>query len=59
MAAFKLPIIMLIVFSLIIFTKTEDSFYTVNTKKSLHRVSEKFLSVSIDPAVLLAGANLR
>lgn len=58
MAAFKLPII-LTVFSLIAYTKPEDSFYTVNTKKPLHRVSEKFLSVSIDPAVLLAGVNLR
>lgn len=58
MASFKLPII-LIVISLIVSTQTEDSFYTVNIKKSLHQVSEKFLSVSIDPAVLLAGANLR
>lgn len=58
MASFKLPII-LIVISLIVSTQTEDSFYTVNIKKSLHQVSEKFLSVSIDPAVLLAGVNLR
>ncbi|CAG9862577.1 unnamed protein product [Phyllotreta striolata] len=30
----------------------------INVKKAAQRVSEKFLSISVDPAVLLAGVNL-
>ncbi|XP_063907710.1 uncharacterized protein LOC135125895 [Zophobas morio] len=37
---------------------TDEAIYTINGKKSLHTVSEKFVSFSIDPAVLLTGLNL-
>ncbi|XP_044266264.1 uncharacterized protein LOC123012424 [Tribolium madens] len=36
----------------------DESVFTVNGKKALHIVSDKFLSFSIDPAVLLTGLNL-
>ncbi|XP_064210852.1 uncharacterized protein LOC100141957 [Tribolium castaneum] len=36
----------------------DESVFTVNGKKALHTVSDKFLSLSIDPAVLLTGLNL-
>ncbi|XP_066253298.1 calponin homology domain-containing protein DDB_G0272472-like [Euwallacea similis] len=51
----------LIIFTIFILPleiNTEDVFYTINTKRPLYQVSEKFLSVSIDPAVLLAEVNL-
>lgn len=38
---------------------SEEAFCTLNGKKALHKVNEKFLSISIDPAVLLTGLNLR
>lgn len=31
----------------------------INVKKAVQCVSEKFLSITVDPAVLLAGVNLR
>ncbi|XP_050310397.1 uncharacterized protein LOC126746276 [Anthonomus grandis grandis] len=39
-------------------SKPEEIFYNVNNLKVLHKVSDKFLSISIDPGVLLAGVNL-
>lgn len=33
--------------------------YNINSKRPINFVSDKFLSISIDPAVLLAGINLR
>ncbi|KAJ8984002.1 hypothetical protein NQ317_006855 [Molorchus minor] len=35
-----------------------ESICNINGEKALQRISEKFLSISIDPAVLLAGLNL-
>ncbi|RZC33190.1 calponin -likey domain-containing protein, partial [Asbolus verrucosus] len=35
-----------------------EAVYTINSKKALHSVSEKFLSIVIDPAILLTGLNL-
>lgn len=37
----------------------EEAFCSVNGKKALHKLNEKFLSISVDPAVLLTGLNLR
>lgn len=36
-----------------------ETFFNINGKKVLNYVSDKFLSISIDPAVLLAGVSLR
>ncbi|KAJ3625935.1 hypothetical protein MTP99_016467 [Tenebrio molitor] len=36
----------------------DEAIYAINGKKGAHRVSDKFLSLSIDPAVLLTGLNL-
>lgn len=33
--------------------------YNINCKRPINLVSDKFLSISIDPAVLMAGMNLR
>ncbi|KAJ8920301.1 hypothetical protein NQ315_011962 [Exocentrus adspersus] len=35
-----------------------EAFCSINGRKALHRVSDQFLSISIDPAVLVAGLNL-
>lgn len=39
--------------------KSEDVFATINTKKSLNMVDEKFISVVIDPMILLGELNIR
>ncbi|XP_066139321.1 uncharacterized protein [Euwallacea fornicatus] len=51
----------LIIFTIFILPleiNTEDAFYNIITKRHLYQVSEKFLSVSIDPSVLLTEVNL-
>ncbi|CAH0554437.1 unnamed protein product [Brassicogethes aeneus] len=46
-------------FCLIInFCISEEEFFTINGKKVLNIVSERFLSFSLDPVVLLTGLNL-
>ncbi|XP_076265337.1 uncharacterized protein LOC143199418 isoform X2 [Rhynchophorus ferrugineus] len=42
----------------VLYVQCEDAFYNVNTKKVFHTVSDKFLSLSIDPGLLLIGVNL-
>ncbi|KAL1494767.1 hypothetical protein ABEB36_010313 [Hypothenemus hampei] len=56
MSRYKIIFVLLSVLSVSI--KSQDSFFTIDTRKSFYKVSDKFLSVSIDPAVLLAGVNL-
>ncbi|XP_044754620.1 uncharacterized protein LOC123313703 [Coccinella septempunctata] len=38
--------------------KSDENIFVVNSKRPLHVVSERFLSISIDPAVLLTKINL-
>lgn len=53
----------LLIFTLVYRTSAADEkneiSCNINGKKAVNVVSEKFLSISIDPAVLLAGVNLR
>lgn len=52
----------LIIFSLFCNVKPDEkSEYLCNiiSKKPINFVSDKFLSISVDPAVLIAGMNLR
>lgn len=37
----------------------EDVFATINTKRPLNVVDEKYISVVIDPMILLSGLNIR
>lgn len=47
------------VFLIINNVRTEEDFCSINFKKVVNKVSDKFLSFSIDPVVLLSGFNLR
>ncbi|KAL3267909.1 hypothetical protein HHI36_007047 [Cryptolaemus montrouzieri] len=40
------------------FGKSDENIYVLNNRRPLHIVSDKFLSVSVDPAILLTRINL-
>lgn len=38
---------------------SEETVCTINGRKAINVVNEKFLSITIDPAILLTGLNIR
>lgn len=38
---------------------SQDVSVTINTKRSLHIVDERFISILVDPMVLMTGLNIR
>lgn len=38
---------------------SEETLCTINGRKAINVVNEKFLSITIDPAILLTGLNIR
>lgn len=59
MMIFKSFYLSFFVFLIINNVRTEEDFCSINFKKVVNKVSDKFLSFSIDPVVLLSGFNLR
>lgn len=49
---------LLLIFYLISEIVSDEFVSVLNGKKSLNHVSDKFLSFTIDPAILLSGLNL-
>lgn len=52
-------LILLYIFCIIKADEKSEYTYNINCKRPINYVSDKFISISIDPAVLLAGMNLR
>lgn len=52
-------ILKLVLFLKALNCNAEDTYFSINGKKSLNTVSEKFISFTIDPAVLLTDLNIR